>query len=117
MRTFLLGLAMLVGCGDNLGADIVGSCQFGGGQPFCFEYTNASADERVDAMLMCSDNHGTWADATCARASIIGGCRSEITGPHGRFTQVIWFYPSTAVVSVADVMSKCTSMGSEFVAP
>jgi hypothetical protein len=116
MRTVVIALAMLLGCGDD--TQMSGSCRFGAPQPACFEYTDASADELDrDAMPMCRDNQGTWADAACARAGIIAGCRAEITGAYGRYTQTIWFYPGGTVTTAADVEARCPGLGGELVVP
>jgi hypothetical protein len=118
MRLLLIA-AFATACGDNGNTSNTGSCTSSGTpQPVCIEYTKASADElTLDAEPMCADNHGTWADAPCSRASVIGGCTAQIMGPHESFTLTTWFYPGGPVVTAADVMAKCTMLGEQFVAP
>jgi len=61
-------------------------------------------------MPPCRDNRGTWTDNACPRAGIVGGCRADITGVHGMYTQTIWFYPGGSVTKAGDVMAKCNGL-------
>jgi hypothetical protein len=100
--------------GANSYDDGIGSCTSTNvSQPFCLEYTDASADElRLDAEVMCDDNRGIWALDTCSTDDVAGGCRQQITGPHGSFTLTTWFY---GALTEADVMARCATLGGTYV--
>jgi len=117
MTIFALAI-FTAGCSTTSTTDdaLTGSCLISAPQPSCIEYANASSDElELDAEPNCIS--GTWRFEACIRASVIGGCTSHVTGPHGGFELTTWYYAGGAVTTTADVMARCNSSGQTFVAP
>ena len=116
MRLLSIAALFILACGTPAATTYSGTCAFkdmNNAPIHCFDYSGAM-DFTSSAKSACNGANGTWTDsATCARANIVGGCRSEGAGN----STTVWYYPAEATDAAA-VMTACNaSVGYRYVAP
>jgi hypothetical protein len=73
----------------------------------CLEVHGGSAQDKANNQTKCASEHNMFADALCARASLLGGCRQQAVGGLDVTT---WYYDTGDGETSDDIRTLCEGL-------